>query len=57
MHGNLEALQAVLDDARGRDIASFYCLGDTVGFGPDPRPCVEIVESFWRAPHYLIHVL
>jgi diadenosine tetraphosphatase ApaH/serine/threonine PP2A family protein phosphatase len=46
IHGNLEALQAVLDDARGRDIASFYCLGDTVGFGPDPRLCVEIVESF-----------
>ena len=46
IHGNLEALQAVLDDARGRDIASFYCLGDTVGCGPDPRSCVEIVESF-----------
>jgi len=46
IHGNLEALQAVLEDARDREIGSFYCLGDTVGFGPDPRPCVEIVQSF-----------
>ena len=46
IHGNLEALQAVLDDARSRGVGSFYCLGDTVGHGPDPRPCVEIVKSF-----------
>ena len=46
IHGNLEALNAVLDDATGRGVATFYCLGDTVGFGPDPRLCLEIVESF-----------
>ena len=36
----------MLDDARSRGVGSFYCLGDTVGHGPDPRPCVEIVKSF-----------
>ena len=46
IHGNLEALNAVLRDARSRGIAKFYCLGDSVGYGPDPAACLEIVQSF-----------
>ena len=46
IHGNLEALKAVLEDAQARGIGMFYCLGDTVGLGPDPMACVKIVESF-----------
>ena len=31
IHANLEALDAVLDDARLQGVTDFYCLGDVVG--------------------------
>src|SRR5947208_3237800 len=31
VHGNLEALRAVLDDAAGQGAGAVYCLGDVVG--------------------------
>jgi predicted phosphodiesterase len=40
IHANLEALQAVLDDARGR-YDGILCLGDLVGYGADPNAIVE----------------
>lgn len=46
IHGNLEALQAVLEDARGQGAQEFYCLGDVVGYGPNPRECVDAVMGF-----------
>ena len=36
IHGNLEALQAVLADLQAREIESVVCLGDLVGYGPFP---------------------
>ena len=44
MHGNLEALRAVLDDASAR-AEGVLCLGDVVGYGPDPTACVETLAS------------
>ncbi len=44
IHGNLEALRAVLADAGGRAEA-FLCLGDIVGYGADPEACTEIVAE------------
>jgi len=44
IHGNLEALRAVLDDCAGRADA-VLCLGDTVGYGADPLACVELVAD------------
>jgi diadenosine tetraphosphatase ApaH/serine/threonine PP2A family protein phosphatase len=44
IHGNLEALRAVLADADGRT-DGVLCLGDTVGYGADPLPCVELVAE------------
>jgi len=41
VHANLEALEAVLEDARGQGVEGFVCLGDFVGYGPDPNACVE----------------
>ncbi|MER3456608.1 MAG: metallophosphoesterase [candidate division GAL15 bacterium] len=41
VHANLEALEAVLEDARGQGVQGFLCLGDFVGYGPDPNACVE----------------
>ncbi len=39
IHANLAALQAVLEDAQ--DIEAIWNLGDTVGYGPRPRECVD----------------
>jgi diadenosine tetraphosphatase ApaH/serine/threonine PP2A family protein phosphatase len=44
IHGNLEALRAVLDDCAGRADA-VLCLGDTVGYGADPLACVELIAE------------
>jgi diadenosine tetraphosphatase ApaH/serine/threonine PP2A family protein phosphatase len=46
VHGNLEALEAVLNDIAALDIKSIYCLGDIVGYGPNPRECVDRVMGF-----------
>ncbi len=50
VHGNLEALDAVLRDIdsrndRGAGIAEILCLGDVVGLGPNPRECLERVKQ------------
>ncbi len=43
IHSNLEALQAVLKDIETQDVDEIYCLGDIVGYGPNPRECVDLV--------------
>lgn len=43
IHGNLEALQAVLKDIEAKGVSEIYCLGDVVGYGPNPRECVDLV--------------
>jgi diadenosine tetraphosphatase ApaH/serine/threonine PP2A family protein phosphatase len=49
IHGNLEALEAVLDDARREAVQSVVCLGDIVGYGADPNGCVERVLAEAKA--------
>jgi len=46
IHANLEALNAVLADARSLGISEFICLGDVIGYGPNPRECVDVVSAF-----------
>jgi putative phosphoesterase len=45
VHGNLPALQAVLQDIRGREVDALYCLGDLVGYGPDPNGVIDLIRS------------
>jgi predicted phosphodiesterase len=45
IHSNLEALQAVLKDIEQQKVEEIYCLGDVVGYGPNPRECVDLVMS------------
>lgn len=45
IHANLQALEAVISDAHSNDIDQFVCLGDIVGYGPQPRECVELIRS------------
>lgn len=47
IHGNLVAFQAVLDDAEARGgFDEIWCLGDVVGYGPEPHQCIELLRSF-----------
>jgi predicted phosphodiesterase len=43
IHANLAALQAVLADAR--DYEAVWCLGDLIGYGPNPNECVDVVRG------------
>ena len=47
IHSNLEAMQAVMDDAADRGgFDVIWCLGDLVGYGPDPGPCLRLIRRF-----------
>jgi diadenosine tetraphosphatase ApaH/serine/threonine PP2A family protein phosphatase len=43
IHGNLEALQATLEAAKRFEPYQLMCLGDVVGYGADPQPCIDLV--------------
>jgi predicted phosphodiesterase len=45
IHANLEALEAVLDDASKQDVADYVCMGDVVGYNADPVACLEIIRQ------------
>lgn len=45
IHGNLPALEAVLDDIRRRGIRRIFCLGDLVGKGPEPARTVDRIRD------------
>jgi diadenosine tetraphosphatase ApaH/serine/threonine PP2A family protein phosphatase len=44
IHGNLEALEAVLETLRGCSIDRYVCLGDIVGYGANPNECIDTVR-------------
>ncbi len=43
IHGNFEALEAVLADIDRRGIKDIICLGDVVGYGASPGDCLDRV--------------
>lgn len=45
IHSNLEALEVVLADAKAQQCTHYCCIGDVVGYGANPRECLEIVRS------------
>ena len=45
VHGNLPALEAVLADVARVKVTERYCLGDLVGYGPDPAGVVALVRA------------
>ena len=44
IHGNLEALEAVLREVRHQGVDDVWCLGDIVGYGPNPVECADLVR-------------
>lgn len=61
IHGNWEAFSAVLEDAEKRDVTSYVCVGDVVGYNADPALCLEKVRELDSAvvrgnhDHYCSH--
>lgn len=45
IHGNLPALDAVLDAISGAGIRELFCLGDLVGYGPDPEGVIDRIRA------------
>jgi predicted phosphodiesterase len=43
VHANITALEAVLADAGKVD--QVWCLGDVVGYGPDPNECIDRIQA------------
>jgi predicted phosphodiesterase len=43
IHSNLAALQAVLHAAG--EVDAVWCLGDLIGYGPNPNECVELIQE------------
>jgi predicted phosphodiesterase len=61
IHGNWEALSAVLDDAKAQGVSNFVCVGDIVGYNADPRRCLEKIRELecvvvrGNHDHYVSH--
>ena len=45
IHANLEALNAVLEDANENDCSHFVCIGDIVGYNANPKECLATVKE------------
>lgn len=47
IHSNIEALEAVMKNIRDQGVEEIICLGDVIGYGPSPIPCIDIaMENF-----------
>jgi len=44
LHSNLEALKAVLADVERKRVKRIVCLGDVIGYGPDPNAVIDIAR-------------
>jgi predicted phosphodiesterase len=45
IHSNLDALSVVLDHTRQQQCTHYVCLGDVVGYGPNPIDCLNIIRE------------
>lgn len=45
IHGNADALEAVLADIDSTETEELWCLGDTVGYGAKPDECADLVAE------------
>lgn len=47
IHANLSAFRAILAHAaEGGTVDAIWCLGDTVGYGPQPNECIDLLREF-----------
>ena len=50
IHANLEALTEVLKDCETEKVTDYVSVGDIVGYGPNPKECLDIVRDKLKAP-------
>ena len=43
IHSNMAALSSVMEDIDRRGIKEIFCLGDIVGYGPEPTQCLDLL--------------
>jgi hypothetical protein len=53
VHANIDALTAVLADIEQFPVKGTFCLGDTVGYGPEPAMCVQRVMDTWVVQQFV----
>lgn len=46
IHGNIEGLNAVLDDIKIKDVDDIFCLGDVIDIGPNSKECIDKLIEF-----------
>lgn len=51
VHANIQAWQAVLRDMQNEGVDSILCLGDVIGYGPNPA---EVLDSCYQHVDYFI---
>ncbi len=49
IHSNLEAMEAVLAECERLGVTEYLCLGDVIGYGPDPQPLARIAQAKFAA--------
>ncbi len=45
LHSNLDALEKVTDDIKKQKVDRHLCLGDIIGYGAQPRECIQVVRD------------
>ena len=61
IHGNYQALEAIIKDIKKRKIKDIICLGDTIALGPSSRECLDLIIKekipMLLGNHELYHIL
>ena len=47
LHSNMAALSVVLEDIRSKGITEIVCLGDVIGYGPEPEEALDLAQT-WK---------
>ena len=47
IHGNLEALKAIINDINSKNVDEIICLGDTIGLGSESKECLDLMCFIW----------
>jgi len=52
IHANLQAWNAVITDVQSSNVSEILCLGDVVGYGPNPADVLE--QAYARVHHFVL---
>src|SRR3989344_1479634 len=45
IHANFDALQVILEDAKKEKVTHYACVGDLVGYNPNPKECIDMIRD------------